>query len=291
MPNSTPISFEYFPPKTPKALNALIIEAQELAALQPAFMTVTYGAGGSTKEGTLDTVKAVRTATGCETAMHLTFINTPIEELNSFTDELWEMGMRHIVALRGDMPDDLSWPLDVDTNYYQYSSDFVEGLKKRHDFEISVGAYPESHPDSPNMEADVIALKKKADAGADRAITQFFFDNDVYYRFMERCFKAGINIPIVPGMLPIANFEKMLSFAARCHANVPPWIHAKFEKVRDEAGRAELARDILAEQIEDLTAHGAPHLHFYTLNKANLSRDALLQARANAPREKAPLRA
>lgn len=266
------ISFEYFPPKTDKGLQTLMHEVGELVKLRPRFMTVTYGAGGSTREGTINTVKKIWNAHKVPTGSHLTYINTTKEELDRITDDLWDAGIRHIVALRGDMPSDLSWPLDPDADYYQFTSDFVEGIRRRHPFEISVGAYPEKHPDSPDVSADVYALKKKFDSGADRGITQFFFDNEVYYKFLEEAAKEGLNKPIVPGLLPISDYEKMLKFADMCQATVPHWLREKFEKFTDSDGDyLKLATDILAEQVDDLTANGVQHLHFYTLNKAGLT--------------------
>lgn len=264
-------SFEFFPPKSEKAAETLWAAVPELAALGPSFMTCTYGAGGSTRDGTVDTVTRMERETGLPMAAHLTFINTVRPELQSFTDQLWNANIRHIVALRGDMPDDLQWPLDPDGDYFQYTSDFVEGLKSWHDFEISVGAYPEKHPDAPDLSADIEALRKKCDAGADRAITQFFFDNDVYYNFVEECQKAGITTPIVPGLLPVHDFKSMCNFAGRCQATVPQWLREKFENTDDPAA---LATELLCTQVEDLAASGVPHIHFYTLNKADVTKEA-----------------
>ncbi len=256
----------------------LLAEAHALALLNPAFMTVTYGAGGSTRDGTVDTVRAVREKTGIKTAAHLTYINTPITELEDYVRTLWDSGIRHIVALRGDMPADLSWPLDPDADYYQFTSDFVAGLKRVRDFEISVGAYPEKHPDSPSLDADIVALKRKQEAGADRAITQFFFDNDVYFAFAETAQAQDVTIPIVPGLLPIADFEKMLRFADTCQAGVPDWLRDKFAAMPDPDDRLKLAADILTEQVAALAAGGVPHIHFYTLNKAHLTAQAVCNA-------------
>lgn len=266
------ISFEYFPPKSDKGLSNLLTEVGELVKLRPRFMTVTYGAGGSTREGTIKTVKEIWNAYKVPTGSHLTYLNTTKAELDQITDDLWDAGIRHIVALRGDMPADLSWPLDPDADYYQFTSDFVEGIRERHPFEISVGAYPEKHPDSPDLSADILALKKKFEAGADRGITQFFFDNDVYYEFMDEAAKHGLNRPIVPGLLPIADYEKMLSFAETCQATVPHWLRAKFEKFAgSDEDKAKLATDILAAQVDDLAANGVQHIHFFTLNKAGIT--------------------
>ena len=267
------ISFEFFPPKTPQGDAALLETVRALSALNPTFMTVTFGAGGSTRDGTLKTLCAMRAITDIPLACHLTFISITKTDLRAYLDTLWDIGVRHIVALRGDMPSDLQWPLDPDLDYYQYTSDFIEGIKAHKPFEISVGAYPDKHPDAPDALADLIALKKKCEAGADRAITQFFFDHTRYVDFLEEAAKTGIKTPIVPGILPIGNYQSLLNFAGRCGACVPDAIRSKFEQA-DENDHVKIAADILRWQIEDLTARGAPHLHLYTLNKA----DALLAA-------------
>ncbi|MCC7305616.1 MAG: methylenetetrahydrofolate reductase, partial [Alphaproteobacteria bacterium] len=213
-------SFEFFPPKNDAAAAQLWTAAAELAKLGPKYMTVTYGAGGSTRDGTFAALKRMQEF-GVPVASHLTFINTAKKDLYDLTAKLWDNNIRHIIALRGDMPPGLKWPLDNDENYFQYTSDFVEGLRAQHDFEISVACYPEKHPDSVSLEADIAALKKKCDAGAARAITQFFFDNDKYFSFVEKCRAAGITTPICPGLLPIHDFKSMQRFAAKCQAQVP----------------------------------------------------------------------
>lgn len=275
---STPsISFEFFPPKSEAAAETLWASVAELAALSPRYMTCTYGAGGSTKDGTVDTLKRMmEIAPGIPLAAHLTFINSRKEELQAYTQGLWDMGVRHIVALRGDMPADadVNWPLDKDENYFQYTSDFVAGLKSWNDFEISVGCYPEKHPDAPDMSADIAALKLKCEAGADRAITQFFFDNDVYFRFVETVRAAGIDTPIAPGLLPIHDFKSMCNFAKRCQAQVPGWLHERFDGVENEEEAEKIATDLLIMQAQDLAEQGVEHLHFYTLNKAAMTTEA-----------------
>ncbi len=272
----TTFSFEFFPPKTDKAADILWEAVPELVRLDPKFMTVTYGAGGSTKDGTIDTISKKMGMTDIPIGSHLTFINTPKAELYDYVDGLWEKGIKHIVALRGDMPADLQWPLDTDGDYFQYTSDFVEGLLQRHSFEISVGAYPEKHPDSKSLEDDIHALKMKCDAGAHRALTQFFFDNDVYYRFVEKCQKADIKTTLCPGLLPIHDFVSMCKFAKRCEANVPDWLHEKFSGLEDKPEDArKLAIELLVAQTEDLSQNGVEHIHFYTLNKSDITAQAV----------------
>ncbi|MGH1404187.1 MAG: methylenetetrahydrofolate reductase [NAD(P)H] [Alphaproteobacteria bacterium] len=269
-------SFEFFPPKTEKAADALWRAVPDLVAQGPKFMTVTYGAGGSTKDGTIDTIKKKMNMTDVPIGSHLTFLNTTKDELYAYVDGLWEKGVKHIVALRGDMPSDLQWPLNTDGNYFQYTSDFVEGLLARHPFEISVGAYPEKHPDSENLEADIYALKMKCEAGAHRALTQFFFDNEIFYNFRDKCDKAGIKTQMSPGILPIHDFTSMCKFAKRCEANVPNWIHEKFEGLEDKPEEArKVAIDLLVSQSEDLAKNGVEHIHYYTLNKSDITKQAV----------------
>lgn len=276
MPEARPTySFEFFPPKTEKAEEIFWAAVPDLTALEPTFMTVTYGAGGSTRDKTLETVKTLHKKTGIPVAAHLTFINTRKPDLHALLDELWNGGTKHIIALRGDIPQGLAWPLDQDDSYFQYTSDFVEGLKARHNFEISVAAYPEKHPDSRSLADDISALKKKCDAGADRAITQFFFENEKFYDFVEACMDAGINIPVCPGLLPVHDFAAMVKFAGRCQAHVPQWLHEKFAKVEGKPEDAlKLAEELLTEQTLDLARQGISHLHYYTLNKSPITSEA-----------------
>lgn len=265
------LSFEFFPPRSEAAGHKLYEAAGALAALEPAFMTVTFGAGGTTQEGTESAVLKIQKDTGVPVAMHLTYINFTIAECIDYLDELWAKGIKRLVALRGDLPPGLSWPLDPDGDYFQYTSDFVTAIKARHPFDVSVGAYPEKHPDAPDLSSDIRALKIKCDAGADRAITQFFFDNDVYYRFIDAVRKAGIATPIVPGILPISDFAKMKRFAESCGAGVPEWLYARFDGLEDKPQeQARIAQEIFTAQIEDLCAHGIKHFHIYTMNKSEM---------------------
>ena len=269
-------SFEFFPPKTDKTTELLFKAIEDLKVLNPKFMTVTYGAGGSTRDKTLQIIKRVIADTDIPTASHLTYINSPRKDMYALADELWENGVHHIVALRGDMPADLEWPLDPDAEYFQYTSHFVAALKARQDFEISVGAYPEKHPDADSMDKDVEALMKKIDAGANRAITQFFFDNTVYYEFLEHCEKANIKAPIVPGLLPIHDFKSMCGFAGRCQASVPQWLHERFAGLEDKPEDArKVALELLVGQSEDLVKNGVEHIHYYTLNKSDITTQAV----------------
>tara|TARA_Y100000031_G_scaffold140110_1_gene167516 strand:+ start:1375 stop:2232 length:858 start_codon:yes stop_codon:yes gene_type:complete len=270
--NKPTISFEYFPPKNEKLAQTLWDSVPKLAAFDPSFMTVTYGAGGSTRDNTIDVATQMHEKTGIPIATHLTYINTPRKELYALADHLWEKGIKHIIALRGDMPKDLNWPLDPDADYFQYTSHFVAALKARQDFEISVGCYPEKHPDAPSLDKDIEALMKKIDAGADRAITQFFFDNNLYYDFLEACAKMDIKAPICPGLLPIHDFSSMLRFASTCQTTVPDWLVEKFDAVKDnEQDAKKLATELLIRQSEDLIKNGVNHLHFYTLNKCAIT--------------------
>jgi methylenetetrahydrofolate reductase (NADPH) len=265
-------SFEFFPPKTHKAEESFWDEIAVLAECAPKFMTVTYGAGGTTRDKTIEIARGVQERTGIQTAAHLTYINSTRKELYTLADELWANGIQHIIALRGDMPADLQWPLDPDAEYFQYTSHFIAALKARQDFEISVGCYPEKHPDAPSLDKDIEALQKKFDAGANRAITQFFFDNDVYYEFLEQCARADVKGLICPGLLPVHDFARMCSFAERCKASVPDWLRGKFEDVTPEDA-VKIATDLLLGQAEDLIENGATHLHFYTLNKSAITAD------------------
>ena len=266
------ISFEFCPPKSDE--ESFWGEVAKLAELDPKFMTVTYGAGGSTRDKTIEIASQMNKKTGIPTASHLTYINSTREEIYNLAQELWEKDIKHIVALRGDMPEGLNWPLDEDKSYFQYTSHFVVALKARHDFEISVGCYPEKHPDAPSLEKDIEALKKKCRAGADRAITQFFFDNTLYYDFVEQAEQAKVRMPICPGLLPVHDYLRMCGFAERCQASVPDWIHDKFLGVKDKPEEAyKLAEELLLKQVEDLIEQGVEHIHFYTLNRSGITQE------------------
>ncbi len=224
------ISFEFFPPKNDAMAESLWASVQRLGPLSPRFVSVTYGAGGSTRERTHQTVKRILDETNLKPAAHLTCVAATKAETDEIIQGYWDMGVRHIVALRGDPVTGLGTPFVAHPEGYQSSVDLVAGIKAIGDFEVAVSAYPEKkHPDSPSIEAEIDLLKRKVDAGATRAITQFFFDNDHYFRYLERVRKAGIEIAIVPGILPVQNFKTAASFAARCGTDVPAWLAQRFE--------------------------------------------------------------
>ena len=243
----------------------------ELAPLRPAFVSVTYGAGGTTRERTHATVRRILKETSLTPAAHLTCVGASRAAVDEVARAYWESGVRHIVALRGDPPQGST----VYAPYpggYAYANELVEGLRRVGDFEISVAAFPEKHPESPSFEQDMEVLKRKVDAGATRAITQYFFDADLFYRFMERVEKAGIKIPIVPGILPIGNFAQVLKFSHMCGASVPPWLHEMFDGLDGQpVTRNLVAAYVAVEQCRKLQQQGVRQFHFYTLNRADLT--------------------
>ena len=243
---------------------------ERLAPLGPGFMSVTCGAGGGTREHTHDTVIRLQDETGVPAAAHLTCIGYDRAEIDAIADRYWHDGIRHIVALRGDLPHGAAYR--PDPNGHAYAIDLVAGLKARHDFELSVSAYPETHPDAPGADFELTYLKRKLDAGASRAITQFFFDNEVFLRFRDRCVRAGISAPIVPGILPVTNFRQMLTFARSCGTSVPERLHERFADLGDdpETRRLIAFHEAIA-QVEGLRAEGVSDFHFYTLNRAELT--------------------
>lgn len=264
-------SFEFFPAKSDEASARLMETAHALAATGPAFMTMTFGAGGSSRAGTFDLAARMARETGVPIAAHLTYLGLDAPTIEDYTRRLWAANVRHIVALRGDAPKDAHGNIQQGfARPYADTPDFVKALKKIHPFEISVAAYPEKHPKAESWQSDIDNLKAKCEAGATRAITQFFFNNADYYRFLERTAAAGIKTPIVPGLLPIANFANIQSFAGRCGAAVPTPLCNRFDGA-SEADAQQIAKDVLREQIEDLRAHGATHFHIYTLNRADFS--------------------
>lgn len=265
------VSFEFFPPKTEKMQETLWECIKRLEPLDPSFVSVTYGAGGTTRERTHDTVVRIARETGLKPAAHLTCIGHSQGEVDDIARRYWDEGIRHIVALRGDAPEG-SGPYTPTPGGYDYAVDLVKGLKRLADFEISVAAYPEMHPDAPNAQFDLDNLKRKVDAGATRAITQYFFDVDVYRRFVDRARAADITLPIVPGILPVTNFAQVQKFSAACGASIPPWMAALFEGLdNDPETRKLVAATFAAEQCQALAADGVTDFHFYTLNRADLA--------------------
>jgi methylenetetrahydrofolate reductase (NADPH) len=270
---STPISvsFEFFPPKTPEMEETLWASIRRLAPLNPSFVSVTYGAGGSTRERTHSTIVRILNETKLKPAAHLTCVAATREEINKVARGYWDAGVRHIVALRGDPPEGAGKRYQPHPGGYAYTTDLIAGLKKIGDFEISVSAYPEKHPDSASVEAELDVLARKVDAGADRAITQFFFDNNVYFKFLDKVRARGINVPVVPGILPVQNFKQARNFAESCGATVPSWIARHFDGLDDDpATRKLIAAAVAAEQVLDLVDKGVREFHFYTLNRADL---------------------
>ncbi len=262
------VSFEFFPPKSDKAMEALWHSIEMLAPLKPKFVSVTYGAGGSTRDRTHSLVKRIREQTELEPAAHLTCVGSSRDEINYIAEDYWKNGIKHIVALRGDMPNEASYTPHPDG--YGYADALVKGLKEIGDFEISVAAYPETHPQAQSPEEDVAHLKRKLDAGGDQAITQYFFDNQHYNDFLARVRAAGITKPILPGILPVGNFAQVAKFSAMCGASVPDWLRARYDAVEDPAVIRSLAVATATEQCKLLCAAGAKHLHFYTLNRPRL---------------------
>jgi methylenetetrahydrofolate reductase (NADH) len=266
------VSFEFFPPKTSQMEEKLWESIQLLAPLRPAFVSVTYGAGGSTRDRTHATVKRILSETSLTPAAHLTCVGATREEINDVAHAYWESGVRHVAALRGDVPEAARGSYTPYPGGYAYASDLVEGLLRVADFEISVAAYPETHPEARSSADDLDHLKRKIDTGATRAITQFFFEVDVYLRFLERARGAGITVPIVPGILPVTNYTQMKRFAGTCGAKVPDWMASLFEGSDNNPElRALLATSIAAEQCRLLRAAGIEEFHFYTLNRAKLT--------------------
>jgi methylenetetrahydrofolate reductase (NADPH) len=270
-PTPPTVSFEFFPPKTEKMEAALWRSIEALAPLAPAFVSVTYGAGGSTRERTHDTVARIVRETSLKPAAHLTCVSATRDEVDAVIRAYAEVGVAHIVALRGDPPEGVGTAYAPHPGGYAYASDLVAGIAGIGGFEISVGAYPERHPESPTWDVEIDNLKRKVDAGAARAITQFFFDNDVFESFLDRVRAAHITIPVVPGIIPVHNFAAVAGFAEKTGASVPASVAARFARVGDSPEeRARAAIDFGIEQVADLRARGVDHFHFYTMNRADL---------------------
>lgn len=265
------VSFEFFPPKNGDMESQLWESITRLAPFEPEFVSVTYGAGGSTRQPTLNTVARICKETALSPAAHLTCVDSTRKDVDAVAGEFRDAGIRHFVALRGDPSAGIGTAYQPHPQGYANAAELVSGLKALDDFEISVAAYPEKHPESPDFATDIDMLKRKVDGGATRAITQFFFDNDTYERYVERVRRAGIYVPIVPGILPIHNFAQVARFASMCGASVPDWLARRFDGLeKDPETRALVAAAVAAEQVNDLTERGVDDFHFYTMNRAQL---------------------
>ncbi|HEY5126473.1 MAG TPA: methylenetetrahydrofolate reductase [NAD(P)H] [Bradyrhizobium sp.] len=271
-PKAPAISFEFFPPKTEEMERNLWEAISRLAPLAPNFVSVTYGAGGSTRERTHSTITRILAETSLTPAAHLTCVDAPCGDVDDVVAKYHEVGVRHIVALRGDPASGLGTAYAAHPDGYKTSAELVASIKKRYpDIEVSVSAYPEKHPESADFDADIDVLKAKVDAGATRAITQFFFDNDLYFRYLNRVRARGIAIPIVPGILPVQNFKQAANFARRTGASMPDWLAKKFEGLDDDPDTRKLvAAAVAAGQVQKLAKHGVDTFHFYTMNRADL---------------------
>jgi methylenetetrahydrofolate reductase (NADPH) len=262
-------SFELFPPRTPEAAQRLPAVVAQLAALRPDYFSVTYGAGGSTQEGTYETVMAVVGQTGVEAAPHLTCVNATRAHIDAQLARYRAAGIRRIVALRGDLP---SAAADARSpGEFGYANELVAFIRARcaTHFRIEVAAYPEMHPQAPDPDTDFENFRRKVAAGADRALTQYFFNADAYFDFCERCARAGITIPIVPGIMPITNFAQLVRFSSTCGAEIPRWIHLRLERLQhDKAALLDFGLEVVSRLCQQLLDGGAPGLHFYTLNQA-----------------------
>lgn len=265
------LSFEFFPPRSEEAEQQLGETIDTLAAYRPDFVSVTYGAGGSTRGPTLATISRILSDTALPAAAHLTCVGATKAEVRAVVDEFRAAGVRHFVALRGDPAGGIGAAYEPTPGGYANAAELVAGLKAIADFEISVSAYPEKHPESHDVAADIDMLKRKVDAGATRALTQFFFDNDLYARYRDRVRAAGIEIPIVPGILPVHNLGQVQKFAGLCGASVPQWLADRLEPLADRAEeRAAVAVELAARQVDGLIALGVDEFHFYTMNRSAL---------------------
>jgi methylenetetrahydrofolate reductase (NADPH) len=271
LPGDIDVSFEFFPPKTEAMEATLWASIETLQPMRPRFVSVTYGAGGSTRERTHATVARIVRETGIPAAAHLTCVNASRDEIDAIADAYWAAGVRHIVALRGDPPV-VGGRFEARADGYASAAELVAGLKRRHDFEISVSAYPEVHPEAASLASDLDALRAKLDAGATRAITQFFFEPETFFRFRDAAAAAGIAAEIVPGILPVSNFAQLMKMAVPCGTAVPGWMAQLFDGLdAHPAARQLVAATVAAELCRRLYAGGVRHFHFYTLNRAELA--------------------
>ena len=259
------VSFEFFPPRTSEMEQTLWNSIDRLSSLKPKFVSVTYGANSGERDRTHSIIKGIKDRTGLEAAPHLTCIDATPDELRTIARDYWNNGIRHIVALRGDLPPGSGKP-------EMYASDLVTLLKEVADFDISVAAYPEVHPEAKSAQADLLNLKRKVDAGANRAITQFFFDGESYLRFRDRCVSAGIDVEIIPGILPVSNFKQAKKFADMTNVRIPAWMAQMFDGLDDDAETRKLVgANIAMDMVKILSREGVKDFHFYTLNRAEMS--------------------
>ena len=271
-PKQIRASFEFFPPKSPEADAALWNTIRRIEPLDPAFVSVTYGAGGTTRERTLDTVTRLVRETSLKPAAHFTCVGASKQDIDETLESFIAAGVRHIVALRGDPQGGIGTRYEPHPDGYAQTADLVAAIRAKGDIEVSVSAYPEKHPESTNFDSDIDALKAKIDAGATRAITQFFFDNDVYFRYLDKVRARGIAIPIVPGILPVENFAQTAQFTAKAGASIPDWFAQRFDGLeQDRETRRLVAAAVAAEQVFDLLDRGVSDFHFYTMNRADLA--------------------
>ena len=262
------VSFEFFPPKNEESISSLWQNINRLEPLKPRFISVTYGAGGSTRENTHNLVKEIKKKTDLQPAAHLTCINSTKKEIELIANDYWSSGIKHIVALRGDPPKNIS---SVKSDF-KYATDLISFLRKKYDFEITVSAYPETHPDSDSIEQEYDILKKKIDLGATKAITQFFFDVEYYFKFIDGALKRGIKIPIIPGILPVTNCKRTIEFAKKMNCKMPIKLENMFKGLdSDQETRKLVAATIAYDQCDKLINGGVNDFHFYTLNRADLS--------------------
>ncbi|MEC8265179.1 MAG: methylenetetrahydrofolate reductase [NAD(P)H] [Pseudomonadota bacterium] len=267
--NKISVSFEFFPPKNQVSIESLWTNIKRLEPLKPKFISVTYGAGGSTRENTHNLVKEIKKKTSLEPAAHLTCMGTSYQEIETIAEDYWNTGVRHLVALRGDVPKEIE---SNKQNDFKYATDLIKFLKKKHDFEITVSAYPEMHPDSDSLEQEYDVLKKKIDLGATKAITQFFFNVNAYFEFVDGAIKRGINIPIIPGILPVTNCKRTLQFAKKMNCEMPLDLIEMFKGLdSDQETRKLVAVTVVYDQCKKLIEGGIKDFHFYTLNRADLS--------------------
>jgi len=271
-PQRLKVSFEFFPPKSEAMEKTLWEAVTRLAPLRPSFFSVTYGAGGSTRQRTHDTVVRLKQETGIEPAAHLTCVAATKGEIDDVAHAYWDAGIRHVVALRGDPPSGMGGKYSAHPGGYANAAELIAGLKKIGPFQISAAGYPEKHPDSADDKADLENLKRKVDAGADRCITQFFFEADDFLRFRDRAAAAGVNVPIVPGVMPVSNFQSVARIAGLCGSKVPAWLAHLFDGLDDDLEtRRMIAATVAGDLCRRLHNEGVEQFHFYTLNRADLT--------------------